>query len=348
MEGNERLLQVYEKKQTKSIVFGLVVAFIAAMFLCVFQNFNVAASAMFEESFASGLLSVYFMCVMVLGVCEIGAAIMTVIFNRMRGIPFAEIKRTWNVNSAKTIMISSIIAGPIGTASSLVAITLIGSTYANCIVGLHPVVTCFLGVILLKEKVNPRILAGIAIAVGGALIANFIGAPEGATNILLGVLIAAIGPIAFALEGVISTHAVDVTDPMIACPIFRLFMSGVFEVVICIGLVVITGHVEWIGLLFGLITSSPLCMLFLVCCMIGMVVQYNGTYSSYNYCGAVKAQAILCTGTFWTIPVGFIMGGLGIIDYAVTITGVIGAICVVIGILMVVAKPSELFNLRSN
>ena len=56
MEGNERLLQVYEKKQTKSIVFGLVVAFIAAMFLCVFQNFNVAASAMFEESFASGLL----------------------------------------------------------------------------------------------------------------------------------------------------------------------------------------------------------------------------------------------------------------------------------------------------
>ncbi len=346
MDNNmPRYKVLYEAKQMKAIRFGLVIAFMSAMFNCVFQNFNVAATSLIEGDFATGLLAAYVMSVFTLGICEFGGGIITFIYNLFRGIPLAEIRRTWSVNSGKTIMLSALCAGPVGTAASVMSIALIGSTYANCIIGLAPVVTALLGKIILKEKMNGRVWAGIVISVAGAIVATM-GVPDNVTNLVLGVIIAAIAPVAFALEGIISTHGVDVTDPMVACPLFRMVMSGIFEVAIAIILCLITGHIGWIGMLCGLITSTPMCMVWMLCTMIAMSIQYNMGYTSFNYCGAVKSEAILWTGAFWTIPVGFIMGGLGIIDYRVTGIGMLGAVLVVIGIMLVVAKPSELFSLR--
>lgn len=348
MEGTGgRFQAVYQKKQTKAITFGLVIAFMGAMFNCVFQNFNVAATSLIEGGIGTTLLAAYIMSVLTLGICEIGGGIITIIYNVCRGIPLAEVTRTWSVNSGKTIMISSIVAGPIGTAASVMSIALIGSTYANCIIGLAPVVTAFLGIFILKERINGRVWIGIILSVAGATIACM-GTPEGVNNLALGIIIALVAPVAFALEGIISAHAVDVTDPATACPLFRMIMSGIFEIVIALVIAAVTGHMAWIGTIIGLITSTPMCMVWMLCTMIAMFIQYNTAYASFNYCGAVKSEAILWTGTFWTIPVGFIMGGLGIIEYSITGIGVVGAICVVIGIILVVAKPSELFSLRNN
>lgn len=336
---------LYQKKQMKAISFGLVIAFMGAIFNCVFQNFNVAAAGQIEGGFASGLLAAYVMSVFTIGICEIGGGIITIIYNLLRGYPLAEITRTWSVNSGKTIMISALLAGPIGTASSVMAIALCGSTYANCIIGLAPVVTAILGIFILKEKVVGRVWIGIIISVGGAIIACM-GTPEGVTNFYLGIAIALVAPIAFALEGIISAHALDVTDPMTACPLFRMIMSGIFEIIIAIAVCAVTGHMAWLGLLIDLITGTPMCMVFMFCTMVAMFIQYNTAYASFNYCGAVKSEAILWTGTFWTIPVGFAMSGLGILEYNVTGIGIVGAIAVVIGIVLVVAKPSELFSIR--
>ena len=42
------------------------------------------------------------------------------------------------------------------------------------------------------------------------------------------------------------------------------------------------------------------------------------------------------------------MAAANILDYNVTVLGIVGAIVVVVGIMLVIAKPSELFNLRSD
>lgn len=343
--GNFQAL--YQKKQMSLVKFGLTIAFAGAMFNCVFQNFNVAATSRIEGGFSSGLMAAFVMSILTLGICELLGGIFTLIWNVIRGIPFAEVGRTWHVRSGRMIMVSALLAGPVGTACSVVAIANCGSTYANCIIGLAPVVTAILSIPLLKEKISGRAWIGIIISIAGATIACM-GAPGDTPNFALGIGIACICPVAFALEGIISAHAVDVTDPMFACPMYRMIASGIFEIIIAILVCAVTGNAGWIGDLAGLIVGNRMCMFFMLCTAIAMFIQYNTAYCSFNYCGAAKSEAILWTGTFWTIPVGFAMQAMGILPYNVTGIGIIGAIVVVIGIVLVVAKPSELFDLRSN
>lgn len=347
MEKFKNFQALYESKQMKLVKFGLVIAFAGAMFNCVFVNFNVAATQRLEDSFSGTLLAGFFMSIMTLGICEILGGVITLIWNVIRGIPFAEVGRNWKVRSGRMIMVSALVAGPIGTACSVMAVSMCGSTYANCIIGLAPVVAAILGVFLLHEKISKRAWIGIIISICGALIATM-GPPEGITNFFLGIAIACVCPVAFALEATISAHAVDVTDPMLSCPMYRMIASGIFEVIIAIVVALVTGNGGWIGLLFGMIFANPTCMFFMLCTSIAMFIQYNTAYCSFNYCGAAKSQAILWTGTFWTIPVGFTMSAMRILPYNVTPMGIIGAIVVVVGVLLVVAKPSELFDLRSN
>lgn len=339
--------QVYETKQMSLVKFGLTISFIGAMFNCVFQNFNVAATGQIEGQFSSGLLAAFVMSIMTLGICEMLGGFITLLWNIIRGVPAPEIGRTWKVKSGRMIMVSALLAGPIGTACSVVAIAMCGSTYANCIIGLAPGVAALLSIPILKEKLVGRAWAGIVISILGAIIACF-GAPSNVVNFGLGIAIACVCPVAFALEGIISTHAVDVTDPMLSCPMYRMIASGIFEIIISIIVCAVTGNIGWIGTLLGLIFSTKMCVVYMICTAIAMFIQYNTAYCSFNYCGAAKSEAILWTGTFWTIPVGFTMEAIGILPYSVTTFGIIGAIVVVIGILLVVAKPSELFDLRSN
>lgn len=338
---------IYEKKQVKMVKFGLTIAFISAMFNIVFQNFNVAATSQIESGFSATLIASFVMSIMTLGICEFMGGVVAVIWNLIRGVPLAEFRRNWNVRSGRMIIASAVVAGPIGTGCSVVAISNCGSTYANCIIAMAPIVTAILSVFILKEKISGRAWAGIVIAIIGAVIACM-GAPENARNFVLGIIIACICPLAFALEGIISTHGVDVTDPMLSCPMYRMIASGIIEILVSVVICILTGHASWIGLLIGLITSSPKCMFFLVCTAIAMFIQYNMAYCSFNYCGAAKSEAILWTGAFWSIPVGFAMQAMGILPYSVTKVGIIGAVVVALGIIIVVAKPSELFSLRSD
>lgn len=348
MEGAiSKLQNLYQKKQMRLVAFGLTIAFIGAMFNCIFQNFNVAASSQIEGSLPSGLLAAYVISILLLGICEFLGGVFTLIWNVARGLPLAEVGRNWNVKSGRMIILSAILAGPVGTACSVIAISMCGSTYANCIIGLAPVVTAILSIFMLKEKLSGRAWIGIIVSIIGALVACA-GHPESVSNFALGIAIACVCPVAFALEGIISTHGVDVTDPMLSCPMYRMIASGIIEVVLCIIICAVTGHIGWIGALFSAMFSTPLCLIFMLCTAVAMFIQYNTAYCSFNYCGAAKSEAILWTGTFWTIPVGFAMQAMGILPYTVTAIGIVGAIVVVVGIMLVVAKPSELLDLRAN
>jgi len=344
---NSKANALYESKKLHVAIFGLTLAFIGAVCNTTFQNFNVAATGIIQESFASTMLAAYVLSVLAIAICEFGGGIIMIIFNTCRGVSLAEYGRVLGVHSARTMLLSSIAAGPVGTACAVMAIALCGSTYANCVISLTPVVTAIFGILILKEKSGPRVWLGILICTVGILIATF-SPPEGITNFYTGIAIACICPIAYTLENIISVHALDVTDPVISCPVYRMIGSSIIEMIVVLCVCAVTGHMAWIGLAFSVMGSNHACLLLLFCCALFMAIQYNSTYASYTYCGAIKAAAILWTGTFWTIPVGFTMMALNILDYNVTTMGVIGAIAVVIGIALVVAKPKELFSLRNN
>jgi drug/metabolite transporter (DMT)-like permease len=335
----------YRLKKVGMTKFGLFLAWLASITLLTYQNFNAAATANIYPAFGDSLLASFIICILCIALCEFTGGILLTMFNSTKGIPLVEYARLLKVKSTRTVLISAIAAGPIGTACAIIAVGFCGSTYTNSIISLTPVVIAIAGRIFLKENTNSRVYIGILIAIAGCIIASF-AAPEGVTNFYLGLAIALVAPFAYATEAMISTHAMDVSDPLEVCSFYRMIGSSIIQSIIVVVLCAITGHLDWIGQILGMITASPIVMFFLFMTAVSFAVDYSTNYVAMNYAGAVRCAAVLYTTPIWSIPVGYIFAALGILPYAVTTQGIIGAIIVVIGVTLVLAKPSELFNLR--
>lgn len=346
METNLTAQEAYQKKKVKLAIFGLFLSWISALTLVTFQNFNVVATELIHAYFTQSLLAIYVLTLVTLAICEFVGGILMIGYNTVTGIPLAEYGRIWRVKSSRTVLVSSVVAGPIATACSIVGISMCGSTYGNCIIGLTPIITAILGTIFLKEKTGARVFFGIAIAVVGVIIAS-LAPPEGITNFYLGLLIVALAPVGYSIEAIISTHAMDVSDPPLVCPLYRMIGSAIIEILCAVGICLVTGHMDWIASAFSIIFSTPTIMLFLLLTAIFMAIQYNSIYTAYSYCGATRGSAILFSTPVWSIPIGFLMAKMGILSYSVTALGIVGAVVVVIGIIIVLAKPSELFKIRN-
>ena len=335
----------YRLKKIGMTKLGLVLAWLASITLLTYQNFNAAATADIYPAFGDSLLASFIICIMCIALCEGCGGIMLTLFNSSKGIPLAEYGRIWHVKSSRTVLISAVFAGPIGTACAIIAVGFCGSTYTNSIIALTPVVIAIAARIFLKENTNIRVYIGILIAIAGCIVASF-AAPEGVTNFYLGLAIALVAPFAYATEAMISTHAMDVSDSLEVCSFYRMLGSSIIQFIVVVGLCAITGHMNWIGEILGMITASPMIMLFLFLTAISFAVDYSTNYVAMHYAGAVRCSAVLYTTPIWSIPVGYLFAAMGILPYAVTTQGVIGAIIVVLGVTLVLAKPSELFSLR--
>lgn len=336
---------VYNKRKVKLAVFGLTLSLVSALTLIVFQNLNVVTTSLINEQFPQTILATYVLTLFTLAICEFIGGILMILFNSASGIPLAEYARTWKVKSSRTVLIAAIVSGPLATACSLIGISFSGSTYGNCVIGLTPIITAILGSIFLKEKTGIRVFFGIVITVLGVVIASS-SPPEGVKNFYLGLLIVAVAPIGYSIEAIISTHAMDVSDSRIVCPLYRMIGGSIIEFIFVIGVSFATGHMEWIMKAFEILVSSPMIIMLLLLTSLFMTIQYNSIYVAYGYCGATRGSAILFSSSIWSIPIGVIMAKMGIISYSVTSLGIVSTVVIVIGIIVVLAKPSELFNLR--
>lgn len=346
-DENAKAKKMYEDRKVRRAVLGLILAGISALALVFFQNFNVKVTELIGGQFPETLLFTYILSLVVLGICEFSGGILMILFNMIRGIPLAEYLRIWQVKSSRTVLGAAALGGALATACSIMGISFCGSTYGNCIIGLTPVITAILGTIFLKEKTGVRVFVGILLTVAGVVIAS-IAPPTGVSNFYLGLLITFAAPVGYALEAIISTHAIDVSDPLIVCPFYRMIGGAVLEFICAVSVCMATGHLGWISGIFSIIFSEPAVLLFLILSVIFMTIQYNGIYVAYSYCGATRGSAILFSTPIWSIPIGLVMGRMGIMSFSVTTMGVVGAFVIVVGIFVVLAKPSELFNLRDN
>lgn len=345
MDTNLNAREKYEKKKVHLAILGLSLALISAISLVMFQNFNVAITDRIKATFSDSLLASFVLTLITLSLCEFAGGLIMIGYNAMTGMPIAEYGRVLRVKLSRTVLLAALAAGPIATACSIVGISMCGSTYGNCIIGLTPIITAILAAIFLKEKSGPRVFIGVAIAVVGIVIAT-LSPPEGISNFYLGILIIIFAPLGYSAEEIISTHAMDVSDPKVVCPLYRMIGGSLIEMICAIGVCLVTGHMGWFVSAFQIIFTSPVIMLFLLVVSILMAIQYNTIYVAYTYCGATRGSAILFASPIWSIPVGYFTATIGVLPYSVTGTGIIGAIIVVIGIVIVLAKPSELFSIR--
>lgn len=344
--------QVYVKKKVGIAKVGMVIAWVSSITAIMFGIFNSAASSLIEADMGFDLskpLTQAIVCITILGVGEIFAGIMTLIYNATRGKGLKEFRRMTGFKVSWMMLLSALAAGPLATGLQVTAYSMAGITYVTAILGLSPVVTAILGRMVFKENLNKRVILGIVLVVAGALVTTFIGTPDTAgSNFTAGIILACICPIGFALEGIFSTYAGDLIDPIEGCGFYRTICSGIMGLAAMLIIAGCTGNIEIWAMTVKAIFTNPLTLIFVILFAGFVALSYNTTYVGFNKCGPSRCLAIVNTMPVWSIPIGLLFAAIMPKYYSYDVTGaaVIGAIVVVIGVVMVVMKPSELFKLR--
>ena len=322
---------------------GLLLAWTSSVTMVIFSLFNSGAQERVLSHLDGSLWTTIITALVVLGVCEFAAGIILIIYKVATGTPLAEYKRLWNIKSSRIALCSALSAGPVATCSLMIAITLCGITYANSLLSLAPMIVAIASRILFKEKASPRVYIGIAIAVTGVIVASY-SPPEGVENFYLGIFFACFAPIGFAIESMLSSKVMDLTDPIEVCSLYRCLGGGVFGVGISFIICLVQGKLTLFADVFQIAFSDNTVIFYLVITAIFIAIEYGTIYVAYNYCGPTRGTALVFSTPIWSIPIGFLLNS--VFPYQVTMLGIVGAVVVVVGMVLIVMRPSELFSLR--
>lgn len=250
-------------------------------------------------------------------------------------------------------MAGALLGGPVATGSAAAATYLCGPTYSLAISGIYPLIGVLCGVIFLKEKLTLRSAMGIIIAVLGVLIMSF-SPPEGEffPYFTIGLLFAFLCAVGWGAEGVFAAYANDMLDPNISVGTFRSFGSGLLMILIIIPLVGILGGVgagtgfHILGHAMG--QGTP--VLIMAIAALGGGSSMYFFYQALNSCGISRTMCINITSSIWSIPICLILEACGLMEYEITGRAIIGAIIIVAGSIIALAKTDEqdLVSLRKD
>lgn len=349
--ANQSAEEVYTNKKIGIAKFGMFIAWISSLTAIMMGIFNSSASTIIsgEMTDAKSVLATSIIAITILGFNDIIGGIFCMIWNLINGKGFKEFKRMINFKVSWMMLLSAIAAGPLATGLQMSSYNLCGITYTTAVLGFSPVLTAILSRFVFKENLSIRAWIGIILVFGGVLVSCFLGKPEAAgSNFTIGIILACLCPIGFALEGMFSTYAGDLIDPLEGCAFYRSICSGIMGLVAMVILSAATGMMSVFTGTVSCIFTNPMTLLFTILMGFNAFLSYSTTYVGFNKCGPARCLAIVNTMPVWSIPLGLIFAKLlkGYYEYSVTMPAIAGAVVVVVGVILIVAKPSELFNLR--
>lgn len=263
------------------------------------------------------------------------AALWLFIYNAING-KWRDYARTLKTRPAKFILLAAILGGPIGMSGNLLGIFFAGASYTAAITATYPAIGAILGSIFLKEKISPRVWAGITLVIIGSFIVGIV-PPEGSAypHFYLGIGLAAVAAIGWAVEGVMSTYGMDLVDSDIAIGIREAtsFFVYIFAILPLFGGVAyqilsdsFTIHSGWYIGVIGLVGAT----------------SFLSWYRAMNMTGVGRAMGLNVTFALWSVFFGWLLNNLQI-----TPNLIIGVVIISIGTILTIGNPKDLVNLRS-
>lgn len=269
---------------------------------------------------------------------EISSSIVLFIRNLKNG-KTKEYIRTIKTTPGKIVCIGGILGGPIGLTGSMAAILFCGPGYALCITAMYPVFGALCSVIFLKEKTNFRFWLGLILCVAGGIVMSYI-APEGSDSktFYLGIAFAILAVIGWGAEGVVSAYGTDTIDPDIG--------GGLRVMAAAIVFLIMLPFVGGMNAFVECFTVFPTAGFGIAAVAVFGAYSLMYWYVAFGMTGVSRALA--CNGTYglWGILFTAILSFIGITGFTITSNLVWGGIITVIGIVLVVANPKELIQLR--
>jgi drug/metabolite transporter (DMT)-like permease len=244
------------------------------------------------------------------------------------------------------MMLCALFGGPIASAAYVVSLQLAGSVAAP-VTALCPAVGAILGRILFKQKLNARMLFGIAICITASIMIGSTGfgddAPEGR---LVGCIVAFVAALGWGVEGCVAGYGTSLIDSEIGITI-RQITAGILNLGVMIPLLSIMAGGITIGpkLVGEAFTSSP-AMIFFIISGLFSIMSYGLWYKGNSMSGAALGMACNATYSFWTpffcwIILGLFMGQDG---WGMSPISWLAAIIMFVGILLIAASPKELIS----
>jgi len=255
--------------------------------------------------------------------------------------------RTLKTKPGKMMIMAALVGGPISSTAYVVALQMAGSMVIP-ITALCPAIGAILARILFKQKLNARMLVGIAIC----FLASFMigstslggDAPEG---LMLGILIAFIAAFGWGLEGCVAGYGTSMIDYEISITI-RQVTSGLSNLIILVPIFAIIaggGFGLSTDLFVAAITDTAAMPWFIVSGFFA-VFAYSLWYKGNSMCGAALGMACNGAYSFWGpffmwMILGLVVGQEG---WAMPPIAWVAAIVMIFGILMIAMNPMDLLR----
>jgi drug/metabolite transporter (DMT)-like permease len=304
---------------------GLMSGIISGLSYGIYSTLVVIASGYNPLVSAAGILSAPFVCS---GINDFLAGIWLLIYNAKKG-RLSELGRTLATKPGKMLVIGFLLGGPVANGMYLVGLSMAGA-YAIPISATCSLFGSIFAWIFLKQKPTKRVILGMLMCVGGAIIINLV-KPEGAPNFTLGIICAFVAAISWGLEGVFSSFGGAMIDTDVAVNL-RELISGL------VSLIIIIPIIGSIGLLGDTIQAvTPLIWL----AISGLVsaVSFCQWYKANSKVGCAVGMSLNITYAFWGVLFSVLF-----LSQTVTPTIIIGSIVIVFGAIVVTTNPLDLFK----
>lgn len=226
-------------------------------------------------------------------------ALILLVFMAMRG----RLKDTWraiHTRSGRAVMVAALLGGPIGMSGYLLAIDQIGAGYTAIISTFYPALGTALAVAVLKERMRPRQVIALAVAIG-AIIATSYTSTSVSGSALWGVLGALAAVVGWGCEAVILAWGMrdDAVDNETALQI-RETTSGLTYLVLVVPL---GGALSSTGQAL----TSPGAMGLVALAAAAGTASYLFYYKAIDLLGAARAMALNISYSAWAVLFAFLL-----------------------------------------
>ena len=226
-------------------------------------------------------------------------ALILLVFMAMRG----RLKDTWraiHTRSGRAVMVAALLGGPIGMSGYLLAIDQIGAGYTAIISTFYPALGTALAVLVLKERMRPRQVIALAVAIG-AIIATSYTSTSVSGSALWGVLGALAAVVGWGCEAVILAWGMrdDAVANETALQI-RETTSGLTYLVLVVPL---GGALSSTGQAL----TSPGAMGLVALAAAAGTASYLFYYKAIDLLGAARAMALNISYSAWAVLFAFLL-----------------------------------------
>ena len=226
-------------------------------------------------------------------------ALILLVVMAMRG----RLKDTWraiHTRSGRAVMVAALLGGPIGMSGYLLAIDQIGAGYTAIISTFYPALGTALAVLVLKERMRPRQVIALAVAIG-AIIATSYTSTSVSGSALWGVLGALAAVVGWGCEAVILAWGMrdDAVDNETALQI-RETTSGLTYLVLVVPL---GGALSSTGQAL----TSPGAMGLVALAAAAGTASYLFYYKAIDLLGAARAMALNISYSAWAVLFAFLL-----------------------------------------